>query len=194
MAKLKDFERLLSTQLKEAATEIKSQRFMRQLGEQILNDVVTRVRLGYGVTRDGAGKTKLKPLSKSYIQQRKKNLGFFTRPDGTVVPISADASRVGTSQAKRNKAYLSRRLPNLASSTSASKSNLTRTGDMLASMKVNASTGKIRIFFKDSKNRKKADYVSEDRPFMFLTRQELKRAERLVASRLRIILRNRINF
>ncbi len=194
MAKLKDFNNILKSQLDDVANEIKSSRFMRQLGEQILSDVVTRVRLGYGVSRDGAGKSKFKSLSKSYIQQRRNKLGFFTRPDGTVVPISTDSGKVSANQLKKNRTYLKRNSIKLASSTSPAKSNLTQTGEMIRSMKVNVKTGKIKIVLGTAENKKKAEYVSKVRPFMHLSRQELKRARLLVQSRLRIILKSKINF
>ena len=66
----------------------------------------------------------------------------------------------------------------LSPETSPGKSNLTQTGDMLDDITANvtASNDKINITigFNSAKERKKAGYVSEDRPFMSLTKDEQK--------------------
>lgn len=64
----------------------------------------------------------------------------------------------------------------LSPDTSPATSNLTQTGDMLNDITANvtASNDKINITigFNSAKERKKAGYVSEDRPFMSLTKAE----------------------
>jgi hypothetical protein len=67
---------------------------------------------------------------------------------------------------------------NLSPDTSPSKSNLTKSGDMLDDITANvkASNDKINITigFNSAKERKKAGYVSDERPFMNLTKAEEK--------------------
>ena len=185
MAKLKDLRRILDKQLKDVAKELQNGRFIRELGIRTKVDIQRRIRLGYGVSRDGAGKVKLKSLSESYKLQRRNKLTFWTRPDGTVVPVL---------DTKSNRAYLSANKIKLASSTSPAKSNLTRTGDMIKSMRVRSSKGKFTIYFSTADNVKKAEYVSKDRPFMFVTRQELRRLRKLVTVKAGKVLRARVNF
>ncbi len=59
-----------------------------------------------------------------------------------------------------------------------SKSNLTNTGDMLDSMIATKSgTGKVEIGFDNTEDQKKAEYVSEKRPFNNLSKSETKQIE-----------------
>lgn len=67
MATFKDFERAM----KEAIDEITKPENMRKYGEQAASMIKLRTRLGDGVDMPGGTKKKLKPLSKSYIEQRK---------------------------------------------------------------------------------------------------------------------------
>jgi len=51
---------------------------MKQVGERVKNDIKIRTRLGYGVRKHGDQKSKLKPLSQKYVEQRKKFHGLST--------------------------------------------------------------------------------------------------------------------
>lgn len=89
-----------------------SPREMRELGEQAVQDVRKRTRLGYGVEEDGKARYKLQGLSSSYIEKRRR--------------------------------YKSRNI--LSDKTSASKSNLTLSGQMLDSLRVlKANTRSVEI-------------------------------------------------
>lgn len=55
---------------------------LRPLGQFVVETIVKRTRLGYGVRRNFGEKEKLKPLSKKYIEKRKnsRDLDNFARP------------------------------------------------------------------------------------------------------------------
>lgn len=56
-----------------ALEELESPRNMRKYAEEAARIVKVRTRLGYGVDREGGQKKKLKALSDSYVEQRKKS-------------------------------------------------------------------------------------------------------------------------
>jgi len=74
---------------------------MRQIGGFIIKKIAIRTQLGYGVSENLSEKSKLKPLSTNYIEQRK----VFSSLSGLTTP---------------------------------KRSNLTRTGSMLESLKIKA--------------------------------------------------------
>lgn len=61
--------------------------------------------------------------------------------------------------------------------TSAGKSNLTSSGNMLDSLKSTPKKGKASVGFFDKTNADKAEYVSEDRPFNNLSKAEIKQIQ-----------------
>lgn len=172
MADIKDFSKILEREMKAIEADVKKPTNMKYLAQNLRQDIVKRSRLGFSVERNGDSKKKFKALSESYKKQRKKQLGFWTRPDGLVVPIT-------------DKKYLKQNSINLSSNTSASKSNVTRTGQMLDSLGEKVGFGKFSIEFKNAEAREKAEYVQNDRPFMYASKQELKRLELLVRGFLR---------
>ena len=183
MAKLKDFSKVLERELKAAADDVKKPTNMKLLARSLRLDIIKRIKLGFGVKENGNNKEKFKPLSDSYKKQRKKKLGFWTRSDGVVVPIETEG--LSRKQIAKNKKYLKQNLPDLDGTTSAAKSNLTRTGQMLESLKERIGNGKFSLFFDNSKAKKKADFVQNERPFMAVSKQELKRLEKLIQSLIR---------
>lgn len=88
---------------------------LKPIGQFAVDIIVKRTRLGYGVKQNYGQKEKLKPLSKSYVEQRKKSkLSAFTNPG---------------------------------------RSNLTRTGQMLESMRVlTVQYGKVVIGLSGARN------------------------------------------
>jgi len=107
-----------------------------------------RTRLGFGVKNHGDTKKKLKPLSKEYRAQRKRN-----KPTGP---------------------------------TTAGKSNLTKSGDMLDDLKAkkkDGNTATIEFDGKDSQD--KAEWVSDDRPFNKLSKAEQKQLTQMLDKKLK---------
>lgn len=94
--------------LKKTVKESMSNESMVEVGKFSIGLIVKRTRLGYGVNKNLGDRSKLKPLSAKYIEQRKKSrLNQFTKP---------------------------------------SRSNLTRTGQMLDSLSFKVTgPGKITI-------------------------------------------------
>lgn len=178
--KLNDFKNKLKRAFDDAVKEIESRQNMQQIGNNIANDIKKRTQLGYGARSNGGPKEKLKPLSDSYVQQRRGKLGFWTNKDGKKVPIN-------------DKKYLKQNKPKLSSKTSPKKSNLTRTGRMIRSIgALFTGSGKITIGFNSNRSAKIAAFVSKMRPFFYLTRQEEKRAQRDIKKRLEDILKRNI--
>lgn len=74
----------------------------------------------------------------------------------------------------------------LSSTTTKGKSNLTNTGDMLQNLGVvSTSNGKVTIGFTSPELKKRADHVSESRPFMHLSSVEMKRLEADIKEKLK---------
>ena len=167
---------------------------MSQLGEFVIKDMRKRIRLGYGATRNGGSRQKLKALSPSYVEQRRFKLGFWTNRLGNKVPIKTVG--INRQTARNNKAYLKRNNPKLDGTTSPKKSNLTRTGRMLRSMGFIYTNRRLILGFKTTESGKKAAFVSKERPFFFLTSSEEKRATKFLQKRFdQLISRNiRKNF
>ena len=64
----------------------------------------------------------------------------------------------------------------LSKNTSAGKSNLTQSGDMLKDLDFDAKDNEVTIDFASELSKKKAVWVTDgDRPFLALTKQEIKR-------------------
>lgn len=197
----KNIDKALETALNKA--------FLQALAQRMKDTIKVRTRVGKGVSNSGQLE-KLKPLSDLYILQRQKKLGFFTK-GGKAIPIvggavtnkEVDASTSNKArrkslkkQLRNNRKYLKENLPNLASSTSAKKSNLTRTGELLdsivAKVKKSGINSIINITFlggsrKDGKtNKQVATWVQQQgRPFFVLSKTELTRFTREITKRIR---------
>lgn len=175
---MKGFEKAMAKAFDtmESATE------MRLAGEFVVDRIVKRTRLGKGVEQDGADPQQLKSLSQSYRDFRKGKLAFFTK-GGVVVP------------------YKPKQGPKLDESTSASKSNLTLTGQMLKSIKVIvARTGSVLVGPTGSRrsafggksltsNKEVAGFVSIERPFLNLSKPEKAGLARYFKERLQLALK-----
>lgn len=134
----------LIAKLKRNVTSVKAVDILaRQYCQQAKQIILARTIKGYGVNKDGGNITRLKPLSANYIIHRQRN-----------------QSR-------------------LASYTRPSKSNVTFSGEMLSMLREKKNRpGNWRLVFQGNhasgiSNAKLAEYVSRDRPFLFLGRSEI---------------------
>lgn len=74
--------------------------------------------------------------------------------------------------------------------TSASKSNLTNTGEMLDSLKASVKKdGQVEIGFSNSDSEKKAGWVSKDRPFNYISSSEFKQLRKFLQEKLQLIIK-----
>jgi hypothetical protein len=175
--KVKNAKRIADA-LDSLIAEIKAPESMRRFGQLAADMIKLRTRLGSGVAKDGSEKQKLKPLSKTYIEVRKGNLAFKTSPStGKPIPFKPDA----------NGAKMT-----LSNQTSPSKSNLTRSGQLLDSEGVTSvgygtvSVGPSGQRTDRKSNEDVAKYVTDaGRPFNHLSKTELKRLQEAVKKELR---------
>lgn len=167
MANAKDFSIKLEKALQEAKKEAGSRGNMQKLGNSITKDMVKRIQLGYGVTKNEGKREKFEALTDSTKKQRSGKLGFFSK-GGKAIPVT-------------DKSYIAANKPKLSSNTSANRSNLTRTGLLMRNIgSLVTGFGKLTIGFKSSYGARVAAYVSKKRPFFFVTDKEAKRAARTV--------------
>lgn len=194
MATIKNLSKELERALKKTLVEISKPSSMLSIGNELKEDIVKRTRLGFGTDKNNGPRRKLEPLSKSYVEQRKGNLSFWTNSKGKSVPVNTKGKKLSAKQRARNKEYISKNNQSLDSTTRATKSNLTRTGKMLSRLGVLAGVGRAIIGLKTSKETKKAAFVSKKRPFMFATKQQINRLTRSLRKRLDIIIERKIKF
>jgi hypothetical protein len=162
--------------------QIKAPENMRKIGEQAAAMIKLRTRLGSGVATNGADKQKLKPLAKSTIEVRKGNLAFYRNAKGQSIPFTPDDNGAKVK---------------LSDQTSPSKSNLTRTGQLLDSEGVTkVGYGTVAIGphgpRHDSKlsNEQVAEHVTRGgRPFNNLSKVEVKRLQDGIKKQLRDLLK-----
>ena len=164
---------------------------MKRYGQMAADMIRTRTRLGYGVEKDGAERSRLKPLSDKTIEARKGNIAFFTSPS-TGKPIGFEPDE----------------RPKLHEHTTPSRSNLTRSGQLLDSVQVTkVEQGRVRVGpagdrYNDTPlgrkaanltNQEVAKFVTEGgRAFNHLSRIELKRIADQVKRDLRALLKRRL--
>lgn len=154
MAKPKDLE----TALTRALNELIKPNSMKEFGEEAANMIRLRTRLGYGVASDYGDKERLKPLSQSYKEQRKKE--------------------------------------KLSNETSPGRSNLTKTGELLDSIKVKSvgpnsvNVGPTGRRTDGKSNEDVADAVAKNgRPFNNLSKVEYKRIRDSIATALEELIK-----
>jgi hypothetical protein len=82
-----------------------------------------------------------------------------------------------------------RKKKKLDSTTTASKSNVTQTGDMLRDLGAYVEDEKVTIGFKDSILLKRAEYVSEDRPFNTLSAIEIEQVKKKIELKLNNLIK-----
>ena len=161
-----------------AIKEVESVSSMRSLGEEMAERIRKRTRLGKGVAETGAAPQPLKPLSASYKATRAGKIAFATAKDGHVYPYKPDEA------------------PKLHPHTTPGRSNLTRTGQMLDSLRVIAVRVGVAVLGlhgprNDSKlsNADVGGYVSKERPFLNLSKPELNGLATLIRERIEAALR-----
>lgn len=168
----------IEKKLKDAIEKLKTPTRLQEIGDFSADLIRKRTRLGYGVDSTGSEKQKLKPLSDSYKQQRAGKISFITKKakrGNVIIPIKP------------------KQKPELSESTTASKSNLTNSGQMLDSIKAKVSTNKVSIKPTGSRknsllnNLEVAEFVSKDRPFNNLSNKEIKQLRDFVAQMLKLI-------
>jgi hypothetical protein len=166
--------------LEAAMNVIRKKEVMTAIGQNAADQIKLRTRLGYGVNENEGERQKLRPLSKSYKLQRAGKLGFFTTKTGVVVPYTP----------QEGVAHI------FSDQTSPSKSNLTRTGEMLDSMTATfKSEGIVSIgpsgSRKDgSSNDIVAQYAHESgRNFNYLSKNEIAKVTQFVNRLLKQILK-----
>ena len=153
--------RAIKKSVVDALKEIQSSAGMRQLGREATTIVRRRTLLGFGVPSNGAPREKLKSLSTSYKQQRRGEIGFFTK-NNKVIP------------------FVPKTKPTLSSKTTPSKSNLTFSGELLDSLKEFVTgLGKVEVRPTGTRrdgltNEQVAEFVSKERPFLNLSNNEIK--------------------
>lgn len=137
---------------------------MQDYADYVVERIKIRTRLGYGVLDGERGnpRVRLKPLSESYKLQRSGKLAFFTNKKKKKIPYKPSSK------------------PRLDPTTSVSKSNLTKTGQLLESITSRVRGKQIILFMKENrndgvKNKDIVKYQSEQgRDFFELTDKEVK--------------------
>ena len=200
---IKDFPKILKKSVEDAVKETTNRANMQKLATSLADDIAKRTQLGYGVTKNGAKKQKLKPLAESTKLQRAGKLTFRTGSKGQVYPIgsvtnkelkSLRGSESAKKQNKKNKAFLKANKPKLSGKTGPKRSNLTMSGKMINSIgALVTGVGRATIGFRTGKRAQVAAFVSKMRPFMFASDLEQKRLEKRVAKLLTDFVKRHLN-
>ena len=162
-SKLKNIIKKYDTQLNEVVRIAKTPAFLNPIAVIAADLMRKRTRLGYGVDRDGAERTRLKALSQSYIDYRAGKVYFYKQKKS----------------GKLSKVTKNVRKPVLHELTRANKSNLTFTGQLLDAIKGRSYTGGIIIYLNNKRrgetitNAEIKDYQEKQgRSFFYLSRTE----------------------
>lgn len=115
----------LNSQILKCATEVLNSQGMRRLGDQTAKIVQRRTRLGFGVERNNGRRSRLKPLASSYREQRRNEAFYFKKKKNSGEVVTVRAKILGGGK----------RHPDLSSTTTPGKSNLTFTGQLINSIK-----------------------------------------------------------
>ena len=146
-------------QMERVLDDVASPASMREIGTDAAERIRKRTRLGKGVEVDGGDASPLKALSDQYKKSRKNSRG-------------------------------SKGLGKLSQFTTPGKSNLTFTGQLLDSIRV-ISQGAASVVIGlyggrrgGGTNKEIGGYVSEDRPFLHLSKAELEGMKRTIRQRI----------
>lgn len=164
-----DIEKQISDQIEKAVSASVDQKLANDTAEIIKR----RTELGFGVNDNGK-QVKLKPLSDSYKAQRRGDIAFYTDANGNKRVFRPD------------------RPPKLSSRTTPAKSNVTKTGQMLSSIKGTIKNSSIFINVSGRRNdgsglsnEEVKDFVeAQGRRFLFLTSAEKKQLTRKLKDRI----------
>ena len=147
--------------------EIGSNTNRRLIASKAAKIIYNRTKSGYGVNKEGLDpdqtkRQRLKPLSPGYVQQRRGKVAFRKSKYGHTYPLKKGFEK-----------------PKLGKFGSPARSNLTFSGQMLEALGFKVSGGNIFIRVKatrrpgeDLNNRELSEIVSEERPWLSLTRTE----------------------
>jgi len=161
-----------------------------------------RTRLGWLIGANGQ-KTYKKKLSKNYVLQRKGKLAFRTGSHGRVYAIetltnneikSYSIGTKGRKQNNRNRKFLRENKPKLDPTTRPGKSNLTVSGELLRSIRgKGASPGRGLVYLKGMRNNEIASWQArKGRRFLHLSRQEINKLTRQIASDLERYMKRKL--
>ncbi len=178
---MSDITRQIKKAVDAAVREVQSPRNMKRLGNQSIEIIRRRTLLGFGVPDNGANKERLKKLAPSYISQRRGEVAFFTDKLGRTRKIPNPTRR-----------------PTLSAKTSPAKSNLTFKGLLLDSMRAFVKgLGRVEIEPTGTRpdgltNAKVAEFVSDQRPYLNLSNNEIRQVEQSLSKQLTSILRKKL--
>lgn len=154
--------------------------YLETLARRARDIIYRRVKSGYGVNKEGGTEERLKPLSPSYIAQRRGDIAFFTDAQGRV------------------RTYRPKKKPQLGVFGTPKKSNLTFSGETLESIVFKFSRYGVTLYFPNRKHklnkrvtiREIARYVQENgRPFFYFSASERRILVRDLKNRVRSKLR-----
>lgn len=174
---------------------------MRKYAQQAADMIKLRTRLGSGVAHDGDTKEDLKPLSPGYIEQRKDQQSG-ARKDA-FKGLAGQKGKAEASYIKKNQrdAFKSaaHQEGGLSPLTTPSKSNLTRSGQLLDSIAVqsaaqgHAEVGPTGMRDDGKSNADIAKWQEEKgRPFNHLSNVEVKRIKETIQKDLRAEMKRRL--
>ncbi len=89
---LKDFSKHIQDAAKKALEETVSPQLLQKIGDDFVDQIRTRTRLGNGLDKNGGEPSKLRPLSKPYVEQRKTmaNLSPLTKSNKSNLTLTGD--------------------------------------------------------------------------------------------------------
>ena len=170
---------------------------MRKYAQQAADMIKLRTRLGSGVAHDGDTKEDLKPLSAAYIEQR-KDMQNVAENASLVSKYKAAKNQKSAKIGKSSKAETFAH-GGLSPLTTPSKSNLTRSGQLLDSIAVqsaaqgHAEVGPTGMRDDGKSNADIAKWQEEKgRPFNHLSNVEVKRIKETIQKDLRAEMKRRL--
>jgi hypothetical protein len=120
------------------------------------------------IAQEATSKELLKPIAEETVSEVKTRIraGYGVEDDG---------SNKSKFKPLKDSTKKSRKKSKLAGGTTPAKSNLTHTGELVDSIEADVTDAKITLELKGERNQKVASYVSGDRPFLHLSKQEIQR-------------------
>lgn len=159
---------------------------LNAIGKLIVRMITVRTRTGFGVARTGAARKRLAKLSKGYIEARKGKPLFLTNTITKKVFSNRDGNKAKYTTAMK-----------LSGMTSASKSNLTQTGEMIDNLTHSVSGNKISVSPSGRDAKQKAEWAEDgssnrpQRPFLHLSNNELKQIRQFIQGEIGKALRQK---
>lgn len=90
--KLSEFPKHLHQAITKAVEETMSQKLLQDIGDDFVEQIKIRTRLGNGLDKNEGEPSKLKPLSKDYVKYRKSknDLSEFTKPSKSNLTLTGE--------------------------------------------------------------------------------------------------------